>query len=55
MIQLLNKYLGAKKLEAILVALILVGLTLVFKEQITTIFSNIFDSQVNSLVNQILN
>ena len=52
---MINKYLETKKLEAILVALILVGLTLLFKEQITTIFTNIFDAQVNGLVNQLLN
>lgn len=55
MINLINEYLGVKKFEAILVALILVGLTLVFKENITTLLSNIFETQIDSLVNQLLN
>ena len=55
MINLINEYLGEKKFEAILVALILIGLTLVFKENITTLFNNIFNSQIDSLVNQLLN
>lgn len=55
MIRAIKEFMNEKTLEAILVAIILVGLTLVFKEQITTLLTNILFEDFNSSLNQLLN
>ena len=55
MLNLINEKLGVSKFEAILVAVILLGLALMFKEQITTLLTDILFSELNSSINQLLN
>ena len=55
MLQFINEKLGVNKFETILIAIILLGLVLIFKEQITTLLTDILFSELNNSVNQILN
>ena len=55
MMNFINEYLGAKKFEAILVGIILFGLVLLFKDNVTELVSNMLFSEMDSMINQILN
>lgn len=54
MFNFLNKYLGINKAEAMLVALVLVGLTLIFKENLTALIQNLFVNECDSLISEFL-
>ena len=55
MMNFINEYLGAKKLEAILVGIILLGLVLLFKDNVVELIKPMLFSEMDSMINQILN
>ena len=55
MMNFINEYLGAKKLEAILVGIILLGLVLLFKDNVVELIKPMLFSEMDSMINQIVN
>lgn len=55
MLKFINEKLGVNKFEAILVAIILMGLTLLFKEQINMVLKDLLFGDMDNLINQFLN